>query len=371
MSALFPGEARPLPTWSGPGWTITFGPDVPPPPPPVTHATGYEEFAEFVRASGTEPAVLIADAAAFGTFVIEHAAALQDDALARSAAVLLGNAVVVLHPRAVWLARQEPEVGGGATSLTVLRVVRALLDGEGTPQLLAEALDGWDEAERRHEADERALERAEAASLAVELADEPTFVRPRVEFPTYRDDQGDLIAYGSRWKVGETPDEAYSRVTHPERYAPLRAVAEALIEHLERIHDIVVDRSIDGEHHAVVTLRPSAGAPIRLTFTDFPGVLLRAGLLLDEAMPSCGCDACDSDPLGEVERLEHTVLGIVRGGLAELLPGGGPGGHYWLTMSDGSGSGGGRTPVRTDALVEPESVVALDGAAWPAWPRRD
>ena len=64
-----------------------------------------------------------------------------------------------------------------------------------------------------------------------------TYVRPAVESPVFYDAQGRVIEYGRRW-VGMPPDDTYSVDTHPERFAPLHAVAEALLEYLQGTFEV-------------------------------------------------------------------------------------------------------------------------------------
>ena len=55
-----------------------------------------------------------------------------------------------------------------------------------------------------------------------------SYVRPLIEAPVFRDADGAVINYGSRWH-GSPPEDTYSVDTHPERFAPLHVVADALI----------------------------------------------------------------------------------------------------------------------------------------------
>jgi hypothetical protein len=77
------------------------------------------------------------------------------------------------------------------------------------------------------------------------------------------------------------PDEAYGRVTDPERFAPVVAAAHALIAHFEE-EDASVERGLDppGElartQHNIVDVIRVTTAMKCLTFviTAFPGVIL-------------------------------------------------------------------------------------------------
>lgn len=154
--------------------------------------------------------------------------------------------------------------------------------------------------------------------------------RPQLSRQSYRDGEGRAIEYGRRWKGDSPPDVAYSRVDHPERFAPLHVVAAALIEWLRSTFDVVVEQ---GQEMAVDLIRqpdevteavriiPRNPTAARLTFvlTSFPGVYLHAGSLHDFHFPVCGCDACDDEVEDLVDDFEWTVRTVVKGGYSEHL----------------------------------------------------
>ena len=87
---------------------------------------------------------------------------------------------------------------------------------------------------------------------------------------------------------GDPPDEAYSRVTNPERFRPLHGAALGLIERLIAEYDVEVEEGYDLEVPGIkrdVPVRPSIRlspndpdcAPITVVFTDFPGVRIWFG----------------------------------------------------------------------------------------------
>ena len=88
----------------------------------------------------------------------------------------------------------------------------------------------------------------------------------------YLDEAGAVIPYGSRWPAGGPPDDSYSRVSTPQRFLPLQAVARQLI----------------------------AAGP----FHQF-------------AFPACGCDACDEGADAQLDQLEETVFAVVNGDYRE------------------------------------------------------
>lgn len=153
------------------------------------------------------------------------------------------------------------------------------------------------------------------------------YQRPALPVVTFSDEKGDPIEYGSRWGA-EPPEESYSRVSNPERFAPIHTVADALIRWLERTFDVAAERreevagdllrAPEGFLRAVrVTPNAASAAPLTFVFTSFPGIQLHAGALHDFPFPVCGCDACDVDILSLAEDLEWTVHTVVGGGYSE------------------------------------------------------
>ena len=160
--------------------------------------------------------------------------------------------------------------------------------------------------------------------------------RPKFEPMRFTDERGRPIEYGSRWEAvdGTPPEESYSVVSHPERFAPLHAVALALIDHLARTRDVRVE---EGEQvlHAVDSARESSdvvravrltpalenAAPVTFVLSSFPSVDLYAGEQFRASYPSCGCDACDEEWESCADELEWQVLGVVAGCLREWIGG--------------------------------------------------
>ena len=90
------------------------------------------------------------------------------------------------------------------------------------------------------------------------------YVRPEIQSAVYRDETGAIVTYGSRWGGENPPAETYSVVTHPERFEPLLAVAEALVEYLASTFEVAVR-----EEDVLTTPRqpfpdPSRPHPIRV-----------------------------------------------------------------------------------------------------------
>ena len=187
---------------------------------------------------------------------------------------------------------------------------------------------------------------------------------------------------GNRWGIEGPPEEAYSRVTNPERFQPLHYAALELLDRLERefaverLEGSGADDELGGRSHVRPTIRlvphdPQA-ASIVVAFTDFPGLFLRFGTWRTESIPSCGCDACDETAEGSIERMTQMVEAVVSGGFREairvpLLLGDG-----WreseFRYSGGRGSSGGR--VRRSCALEMTGGKRHVTFDWKPWPRR-
>lgn len=238
------------------------------------------------------------------------------------------------------------------------------------------------------------------------------YVRPRIEPLTFSDDEGAVIDYGKRWERfdGQPPEDRYEVETHLERFAPLHTVAEALIDHLAKTYDVSVEEGASvcadlrdpppSHEHVVraVRLTPTdpLSAPITLVLTDYPSVLVQAGLLADFVHPTCGCDACDEEWESMAEQLEAHVLDVVAGGLREfvspprrprirfergmgLVKDMGQTVGYRLASSDGEGWEGSEYPAKdvpkpelTRIRLRLDDVESgTDTGAWRAWARAE
>jgi len=211
----------------------------------------------------------------------------------------------------------------------------------------------------------------------------PSYLRPPIDAPVFRDADGQVIEFGNRWE-GSPPEDTYSVDTHPERFAPLHTVADALISHLRDSYDVEV---VEGVATAADLLRPAfhevvravrirpndpACASLTFVFTAYPGIYLHAGLLNDFHYPVCGCDACDSTWDAEADQLEEQVHAVVTGDYREVVTGGrDPWIEYAFTYPDGGGrSGGGRAnDAPAERLSAAKPVLADLSPGWAAWPR--
>jgi hypothetical protein len=211
-----------------------------------------------------------------------------------------------------------------------------------------------------------------------------SYLRPAIDSPVFRDDDNQVIDYGSRWP-DSPPDDAYSVDRHPERFAPLHRIADALIAHLRAAFDVTVQEGIEvaddlmhpHPHPQVkraVRVRPNDPecAALTFVFTDYPGILLHAGLLHDFAYPSCGCEACDSEWTTEADGLEQQVLAVAGGEYRESITRGvRPRVEVSTTYPDGSSSGESRAEdVPADRLAAAMPMLAGRAGAWAPWPPR-
>lgn len=129
------------------------------------------------------------------------------------------------------------------------------------------------------------------------------------------------------------PDNAYGRVTDPERYRIVVRAAEQVVAELEATYQVEVQRGgaeLDPELSAgptveqVIRLVPALedAATLNVVLTDFPGVRVRAGRWHNLDSPSCGCDACDERPYEVAVDLTRRLRAVAAGGLVEALRGG-------------------------------------------------
>ena len=132
------------------------------------------------------------------------------------------------------------------------------------------------------------------------------------------------------WGPEGPPDEAYSRVTNPERFQSLHKAALELIDRLRAEFDVEMTEGYDLSIFRIgrdrlarpsITLSPndSACAPITVAFTEFPGIMVRFGKWKEEPLPNCGCDACDEDADEEIEGMTEMFESVIAGGLLEAV----------------------------------------------------
>jgi hypothetical protein len=127
---------------------------------------------------------------------------------------------------------------------------------------------------------------------------------------------------------GSPPDEAYSRVTNPERFRPLHAFADAVVGALLQGYEIEsVQHGVEITHldavrpvERSIRITPAGGgAPVTIAWTDFPGIYLVIDDRIAEPFPHCGCDACNDDPYGLFEEFHRHLWAVVNGGFQEWI----------------------------------------------------
>lgn len=210
------------------------------------------------------------------------------------------------------------------------------------------------------------------------------FVRPDVPPQVFRDAAGEVIRHGERWAGASPPDDSYSVVSNPERFAPLHVVAEALIRYLTATYDVDVseDRAFAADlmhtRHDIIravrlTPRERDAARLTFVFTSFPSVIIHAGLLQDFLYPICGCDACDETWEGLADEMEWQVPAVVAGRFRERVRSG-----SWIGMSleavDGRGGTSGEvratdlpTELPSKRLADAEARLNELQGAWLPW----
>jgi hypothetical protein len=367
-SDLFPGALAPMPDATASATLIW--PSLEPVPPP-RFVAGFELFAAFARDTGADPAALAADLGALWDFVAAHPEVLDAPETSEAAARFLGNAIALTHPAARWRMTSEPEVGTWTMSVPVAGLLRGIVERPEQREAFREMLASWPQADR--DAEELAALSRDEVDIDFVVAPVP-FTRPALAIPEFVDESGRAIVYGSRWAGGSPPDDAYSRVSHPERFAPVTGVVDALVDHLETWYDVDVDRRSEESGARVWHLRPTTGAMVTLTGTA-ESVGIEAGALTREYAPSCTCDACDETAESVADQIEDTLLAIAAGGLREVYP---VGQRRWLhtelrTPDGGRRSGGGEPDRSLPAARLDEAADLLAGLPdgwWPAWTLR-
>ncbi|MDF8263929.1 DUF6226 family protein [Luteipulveratus flavus] len=171
-----------------------------------------------------------------------------------------------------------------------------------------------------------------------------TYTRPDVGAQVYRDADGSVIPYGSRWDT-EPPVDAYSVIEHEERFEPIGMVARALVDHLAATDDVpVVREPVEPaghgfQHDEVVRFTPAPeSAPLTVSFGRLSAEV-RAGAFYENRYPVCGCDACDDDVDYLISELEAVALAVASGTFGE-----------WVSEQDGLWA------MHRFALLEGEAV---------------
>ncbi|SNT00503.1 hypothetical protein SAMN05421642_10838 [Rhodococcoides kyotonense] len=170
--------------------------------------------------------------------------------------------------------------------------------------------------------------------------------------------------------VEDPPEEAYGRVTNPERFAPLVPAAEELIADLQRRFDVTVTLGPGATDRELRTMKVTPTqpdqAPLTITVTSFPGVYVAAGAWQQIALPACGCDACDEDADDAVQVLHEYCTAVVEGQLFERITGRRILEHTWKG-ADWSRSGKRPLSRQRAAALRSKAVQPPSGGHWRPW----
>jgi Family of unknown function (DUF6226) len=170
-------------------------------------------------------------------------------------------------------------------------------------------------------------------------------------------------------------DDAYGRVTNPQRYRMVQDAARDVMDELLERFDVQVSagNDIDPELQRrfasvivgeMVRFAPNAlgAAPLTFAFTSFPAVVVHAGEWRIGAYPRCGCDACDEMPAAVVEELRKDINALTAGAVHERWDGTRL--HSDIRYSDGSRSSG-WTLIEQDR----DRYGPAREYKWQPWPR--
>ena len=186
-------------------------------------------------------------------------------------------------------------------------------------------------------------------------------------------------------KAGEgPPDDAYERVTEPERFMPLHDWALEVVERLQTEYDVFLEEGegIDVELERTdlakptikLTPRKDSCVPIAIACTDFPGLAVRVGRWVTEWFPSCGCDACDEMPEGEFEALTELLCDVVAGRFRESMrlqteDDGWSSRQFWSDDERRSSGGSRVSRAKAARILDGKREIILE---WQPWqPKRD
>ena len=182
---------------------------------------------------------------------------------------------------------------------------------------------------------------------------------------------------GNRWGPAGPPDEAYSRVTDPQRYAPLHAVARDVLDDLQRRFDVTAHASSELDPNKtgqapVTTLVPSDpdSSPLSVTFTAFPGLVLSLGHTMREPIPECGCDACDETVEDCAELLDEIVEAVINGSFGERIVRDHDGVWHETWRSTEVGSRSNRSLLSAAAAQKLSGTLGSDDVRWAPWPKK-
>lgn len=180
---------------------------------------------------------------------------------------------------------------------------------------------------------------------------------------------------GNRWGAAGPPDEAYSRATDAQRFAPLHSIARDVLDDLRRRFDVTAHASSELDPNGttqapVTTLVPSdpASSPLSVTFTAFPGLVVSFGRTHREPIPVCGCDACDETVEECADLLSDIVETVITGSFGERIMHDSEGVWHQTWRSTNARSSSGRTRVTAEEALALSEKLGSDDARWAPWP---
>ncbi|RJQ73055.1 hypothetical protein D5S17_25335 [Pseudonocardiaceae bacterium YIM PH 21723] len=173
----------------------------------------------------------------------------------------------------------------------------------------------------------------------------------------------------SRWGDAGPPQEAYSRVTDPGRFASLHEIGRQAVADLITGFDVRWYRFTTADRHEAVLITPAdpAAAPLTVEFTAFPGLVLRFGLT-EAYLPVCGCDACDDSVPGLADELHGMLDYLTAGTFGDRLEFEDDAWWHVGWYRGSAGTGGSRSRLTADRFAELRGLIpdaGLDFAPWP------
>ncbi|OZM70465.1 hypothetical protein CFN78_25220 [Amycolatopsis antarctica] len=146
----------------------------------------------------------------------------------------------------------------------------------------------------------------------------------------------------SRWGPEGPPEEAYSRVSDPAKFAAVHVPGRRVLAELTRRYQVRAEEyqaqarpAREGRHAAqagpAVRLVPAdpAAWPLTIVFTAATGIEVWAGEEHRLHLPVCACDACDETTEESEVHLRDWVGLIVAGTLGEQMAPGAPARAAW------------------------------------------
>lgn len=169
------------------------------------------------------------------------------------------------------------------------------------------------------------------------------YMRPEVVASELRDDDGNTINFGNRWDdIGGAPTEKYSSLRYSERFAPLEAIGNAVIDYLVSAFDVELierdvpefsvgsDRTVENNQaeslhdREIYTLRDVVLAPsdpncvsLWIVITSLPGLYVGTNEHHEHVFPRCACEACDETWEVQADDFEQTVDAVISGRFIE------------------------------------------------------